>query len=240
MRIASLPLRRRSAGTRGGRSESKSRRHLMRTRWFKALITSIASLLASTAFGRLPRAADHADRAVGRGRRHRCRRRASSATLMEKDLGQPVNVVNRTGGSRRGRPPGDRGGRARRLHHRHDHGRDRDDAPPGPHRAQGRDVHADRPGQRRPGGRAGARRLAVQERQRTARRDQGQPRQVQGLGHRPGRHLAPGDRRPAAATRRSTRPRCRGCRPTAPRPACRTWWPAASRSCRARCPRRAR
>ena len=38
------------------------------------------------------------------------------ASLMEKDLGQPVNVVNRTGGSRRRRPFGDRVGAARRLH----------------------------------------------------------------------------------------------------------------------------
>ena len=33
---------------------------------------------------------------------------------------------------------------------------------------------------------------------------------------------------------------CPGCRATAPRPACRTWWPAASRSRRCRCRKRAR
>ena len=42
------------------------------------------------------------------------------------------------------------------------------------------------------------------------------------------------------ATRRSIRPACPGCRATARRPACRTWWRAASRSRRCRCPRRAR
>ena len=66
--------------------------------------------------------------------------------------------------------------------------------------------------QRRPGRRAGARRLAVQDRQRPGRRDQGQPRQVQGLGHRPGRHLAPGARRHAAGPEGRSRPPRRGCR----------------------------
>jgi hypothetical protein len=49
-------------------------------------------------------------------------------SLLERDLGQPVNVVNRTGGLRRGRPQRDRDGGAGRLHDRDDHGRDRDDA----------------------------------------------------------------------------------------------------------------
>ena len=51
-----------------------------------------------------------------------------------------------------------------------------------------------------PAGHRGARRRAVQERQRPGRRDQGQPGQVQGVWHRAGRHLASGDRRHAAAT----------------------------------------
>jgi hypothetical protein len=33
---------------------------------------------------------------------------------------------------------------------------------------------------------------------------------------------------------------CPGCPATVPRPACRTWWPAASNSRRCRCPKRAR
>ena len=118
-------------------------------------------------------------------------------SLLEKELGQPVNVVNRTGGS------GVVGHQAIAT------------APPdgytiglitveiGMMHWQGltdisrRVVHADRPGQRRPGRPAGARRLAVQERQRPGRGDQGQPGQVQGLGHRPGRHLASRHRRHA-------------------------------------------
>jgi hypothetical protein len=45
----------------------------------------------------------------------------------------------------------------------------------------------------------------------------------------------------AGCRRWASRPTmCRGCRPTAPRPPCRTWPPAASTSSRARCPRRAR
>ena len=58
------------------------------------------------------------------------------AALLEKDLGQPVNVVNRTGGSGVVGPRGDRRRAARRLHARHHHRRDHDDALAGPHRAQ--------------------------------------------------------------------------------------------------------
>ena len=88
-------------------------------------------------------------------------------TLLEKELGQPVNVVNRTGGS------GVVGHAAIAS------------APPdgytiglitveigmmhwqGLTDTHGRVVHADRPGQRRSGRPAGARRRAVQERSRT-------------------------------------------------------------------------
>jgi tripartite-type tricarboxylate transporter receptor subunit TctC len=61
-------------------------------------------------------------------------------SLLEKELGQPVTVVNRTGGSGVGRPPGDRLQPARRLHDRHDHRRDRDDALGRPHDAERRDF----------------------------------------------------------------------------------------------------
>lgn len=50
------------------------------------------------------------------------------ASLLEKDIGQPVNVVNRTGGSGVVGTPGDRLSCARRLYHRVDHGGNRDDA----------------------------------------------------------------------------------------------------------------
>ena len=118
-------------------------------------------------------------------------------TLLEKDLGQPVTVVNRTGGSgvvghqaiATAAPDGYTIGLITvEIAH---------DALAGPDRSVRHLVHADRPGQFRPCRPAGARRFAVQDRERPGRRDQGQPGQVQGLGHRPGRHLAPRDRRHA-------------------------------------------
>ena len=161
-------------------------------------------------------------------------------SLLEKELKQPVNVVNRTGGSGVVGHQAIASAAARRLHDRHGHGRDRHDALAGPDRAQGLVLHADRAGQCRPGRPAGARRFALQDRQGADRRHQGQSRQAEVERHRPGRHLASRHRRHAAVARASIPRRRRGCRRTAPRPACRTWWPAASRSCPARCPRRAR
>jgi tripartite-type tricarboxylate transporter receptor subunit TctC len=70
----------------------------MRTRWFKALTSLVASLLAGAAFAAYPErpitlivpwGAGGGTDAVAR----------MLGTLLEKDLGQPVNVVNRTGGS---------------------------------------------------------------------------------------------------------------------------------------------
>ena len=46
-------------------------------------------------------------------------------TLLEKELKQPVNVVNRTGGRGVVGHQAIADGGARRLHHRPDHGRDR-------------------------------------------------------------------------------------------------------------------
>ena len=162
------------------------------------------------------------------------------ATLMEKELEQPINVVNRTGGSGVVGHQASSPARARRLHHRHDHGRDRHDALAGPHRPQRHVVHADRAWSTpTPAGVQVRADSPYKNVERPARRDQGQPGQVQGLGHRPGRHLAPGDRRPAARPEGRPGRAALGADPTAPRPACRTWWPAASTSCRARCPRRA-
>ena len=58
------------------------------------------------------------------------------AALLEKDLGQPFNVVNRTGGSGVVGHSAIATARARRLHARHDHGRNRHDALAGPDRAR--------------------------------------------------------------------------------------------------------
>jgi membrane protease YdiL (CAAX protease family) len=68
---------------------------------FDAVVQAMAAFLSGVACATTPRPPDHDDRALGRGRRHR-RRGAHAraiASLMEKDLGQPFNVVNRTGGS---------------------------------------------------------------------------------------------------------------------------------------------
>ena len=55
--------------------------------------------------------------------------------LLEKELGQPVNVVNRTGGNGVVGHSAIAQARARRLHDRPHHGRDLDDALAGPDRA---------------------------------------------------------------------------------------------------------
>ena len=140
----------------------------------------------------------------------------------------------------RGRPRRDRQGGARRLHDRPDHGRDHDDAPRRPHRAQAHRLHADRAGECRPGGVNVRADSPYKIGEGSARRDQGESRQAEGLGHRPGRHLAPRDRRAAQGPGHRPGRAAVGAVATAPRPACRTWSPAASRSCPARFPRRAR
>ena len=60
------------------------------------------------------------------------------AALLEKDLGQPFNVVNRTGGSGVVGHSRDRDRAARRLHDRHAHRRNLDDALAGADRARRR------------------------------------------------------------------------------------------------------
>ena len=182
----------------------------------RSAVRGAVHVVAPCCAGGVSRASDHADRAVGRRRRHRCGgahpgRADGKGPRPTGQRGQPHRRLGRR------RPSGDLGGGARRLHDRHHHGRDRHDAPPGSHRPEGQFVHADRAGQCRSGRRAGACRRAVQEPQRFARRDQGQPGQVQGLGHRPGRHLAPGDRRPAARPEDRSRVVAVGADRTAPR-----------------------
>ena len=66
------------------------------------------------------------------------------AAYLEKELGQPVNVVNRTGGSGVVGHSAIAQARAGRLHDRPDHRRDHDDALAGPDRADAGVVHADR------------------------------------------------------------------------------------------------
>ena len=62
-------------------------------------------------------------------------------TLLEKDLGQPVAVVNRTGGKRCRRTQRHFDCGAGRLHDRHHHRRDRDDALDGPDPAWAGRLH---------------------------------------------------------------------------------------------------
>ena len=70
-------------------------------------------------------------------------------TLLEKELKQPFNVVNRTGGS--GVVGHDAIARRRpMLHDRHDHGRDHHDASRRSYAAQAHRLHADRVSERRP------------------------------------------------------------------------------------------
>ena len=163
------------------------------------------------------------------------------ASIMEKELKQPINVVNRTGGSGVVGHSAIAEGDARRLHDRPHHGRDRDDALAGPHQAHGRVVHAARPGERRSGRPAGPRRLAVQDGEGAAstrsRRTRASSRPPA-----PGRAASGTSRSPACCKSLNVDPATRrpGCRRTARRPDCRTSSPAASRSCRARSPRRAR
>ena len=109
---------------------------------------------SAIALGRLSRAADHADRALGRGRRHRRHRAHHRHAAREgaRPAGQRRQPHRR---QRRRRPLGDRVGGAGRLHDRHHHRRDRHDALAGPDRPHRRVVHADRPRQRRSGRRAG-------------------------------------------------------------------------------------
>ena len=81
----------------------------------------------------------------------------------------------------------------------------------------------------------------LQDRQGTGRRHQGGAAgQAEGLRHRPGRHLASGAGRLADGHGPEARSRGLGAARTAPRPPCRIWPPAASTSSPARCRKRAR
>ena len=119
-------------------------------------------------------------------------------TLLEKELGQPVNVVNRVGGSgvvghsaiAQGAPDGYTIGIITvEIGMMHWQGLTESDR---------RFVHAARPRQRGPSRRAGRGRFTLQERQRAGRGHQGESRQVQGVGNRARGHLASRDRGDAA------------------------------------------
>ena len=66
------------------------------------------------------------------------------ASELEKELKQPINVVNRTGGSGVVGHTAIASARARRLHARPHHGRDRDDEPRRPDHARADRLHAAR------------------------------------------------------------------------------------------------
>ena len=140
--------------------------------------------------------------------------RASSPRLLEKDLGQPVNVVNRTGGSRRGRPRRDRDGAAPdgytigmitvEIAH---------DALAGPDRAQPDELHAARPDERgsRPASRCAPTR-PTRPLKDLVDGDQGATR-ASSRPRAPARAASGTWRWPACCSDlRSIRPPCRGCR----------------------------
>ena len=115
------------------------------------------------------------------------------AALLEKDLGQPFNVVNRTGGSGVVGHSAIATGAARRLHHRHDHGGNHHDALAGADRARPQELYAARPDERGPARHPGELLVALQDHQGAGGRHQGLAgRQAEGFRHRPGRHLASG------------------------------------------------
>ena len=163
------------------------------------------------------------------------------AALLEKDLGQPFNVINRTGGSgvvghaaiAAGAPDGYTLGmitvEIAMMHWQ------------GLTELKPEELHAARTDERGPARHPGQSVVALQDRQGARRRHQGVPcRQVEGLGHRPGRHLASRARRLAARRWVSRPTMSRGCRRTALRPRCRISRQAGLTSSPARCRKRAR
>ncbi len=146
--------------------------------------------------GRLPGTADHPDRALGCGRRHRRhrphdRKPARGTAGPAGQRGEPHRRQRRRG------PLGDRQCGARRLHAGRHHGRDWHDALGRPDRPDRRGLHPDRALQLRSRGPAGASRFAVAERPGCARCGRRSTRRAQGVRHWPGRHLASGARRHA-------------------------------------------
>ena len=99
----------------------------------RALVALVAFAAARRRARRLSGPSDHVHRAVGRRRRHR-RHRA----LLRDDDGEGTGPAGQRRQphrrQRRRRPQRDRAGARRRLHDRHDHRRDHDDALAGPDR----------------------------------------------------------------------------------------------------------
>ena len=163
------------------------------------------------------------------------------AAVLEKELKQPFNVVNRTGGSGVVGHAAIATRRAGRLHDRHHHRRDLDDALAGADRVQARQLHAARADERGPARHPGQRLEPVQDRQGAGRRHQGGAAgQAESVRHRPGRHLASGAGRLAHRHGPEARSRRLGAARTALRPPCRIWPPAGSISSPARCRKPAR
>ncbi len=177
------------------------------------------SSLARPAFAQAyPAAAGHGHLPVGRGRRHR-RHRAHRRGAAGKGTGPAVQRREPHRRLGRGRSLRHRDRAARRLHDRHDHGRNHDDALAGPHRVEPEELHPAGADERRSARHPGQRLVALQEREGTRRRHQGAlRRQDEGLRHRPGRHLAPRAGRLAQGDGPRAEPRGAGCRRTARRP----------------------
>ena len=197
--------------------------------------------LAGAALARLSRASDHAHRAVGRGRRHRRdgTHHRHAAREGARPAGQRRQPHRR---QRRRRPQRDRAARAPDGYTigiiTVEIG---DDALAGAHRAHRRVVHAARARQRRSGRRSGRGGLAVQVGQgscSTAIKANPGKLKASGTGQGGIWHLALAGHAARREDRSATA--CRGCRRNGAAPACRTSSPAASRSSRARCPKRAR
>ena len=161
-------------------------------------------------------------------------------TLLEKELGQPVTVVNRTGGSGvvghsaiAGAPPDGYtiGIITVEIGMMHWQGlTDLTGASFTPLGAR----------QRRSRRRAGGSGCAVQDHRRSSRRDQGESGQDEGVGHGAGRHLASRHRRHAEGSQDRSGERAVGAFERRRARACRTSSRAACRSRPCRCPKRAR
>ena len=127
--------------------------------------------------------------------------------MMEADLKVPINVVNRTGGSGVVGHHAIVGREARRLHVRTRNRRDRDVQAPGARALHAQGLHADRDRQHRRGRTDGARSDSPYQTAKQLIDDikVRPPAGDQGVGHRAGRHLAPGPRRLDARRGRRSR-----------------------------------
>jgi membrane protease YdiL (CAAX protease family) len=115
------------------------------------LFDAVVQAMAAFRAGCLPQPPGHAGRAPGAPAAAPTPPRASSRHPREEprpavQRGQPHRRLGRGG------PLGHRHRGGRRLHHRHDHGGNHHDAPPGPDRAEPHQLHAAGADERRPAG----------------------------------------------------------------------------------------